>query len=750
MVKRGSLSVSAKSGQHQTYMRAWTLLAILTLLSSMLAWSAIAAKPVFAQDVGYGPNGIAEFSATSFVAGEGIDFTIIAFNEEGERVEHGGDTVAISTSLGTLTPASTPTDVGDGTYTASLSSTATGVAELAITLNGAAIKNSPFQITVQPGPLDHFTWAPISQRTAGTSFSITATARDEFGNTKTDYTGIGATLTSNLGDAPDGTEPTIPANLTWGAGSGIGSADVTAVNATAFGSPNYAATENFTITDGDVTTTSADFSVTPAALDRFAWDSIGQQTAGTSFAIKATAYDQFDNVKTNYAGSGAVLTSSLVASPSGATPSVPANLTWGTGTGIGTANPSAKKATSFASPSYTASETFTITASAADGSKTATTGAFAVAVAASTELSFGTTTLNGTYPGGQPIDTKVNSIIYSSCVRAAVGVSDPCTTASDPVKVLATDEFGNRKPAISIGITRHAVSPSTFGGTFAGTTPVSTSNGTGTTPIGEAWFSDLKITTISGAATDKYKLTAAATGADDADSSNFRIVSDLANCTGQTKCFNNTKNNSVDKPENSYSQSKTTVGNFGNVITTTNFSDPTLDVNARCTGVRTNSTIGSAIDVRVVGAGLATSKPTSTMVMILPIKTLKFYGLTARNADSYNVCLGAIYLDSDTATSWTGRDKKNKALEATQAPDADGIQRWWGVPADCSQKYLDSKDPCISLKTKSASAVAARMTQVTGETWTVTRVNSELNFFDGDIAIFVTKPFPWDGKGGLY
>ncbi len=29
-------------------------------------------------------------------------------------------------------------------------------------------------------------------------------------------------------------------------------------------------------------------------------------------------------------------------------------------------------------------------------------------------------------------------------------------------------------------------------------------------------------------------------------------------------------------------------------------------------------------------------------------------------------------------------------------------------------------------------------------------VNSELNMFDGDIAIFINKPWPWDAKGGSY
>ena len=61
---------------------------------------------------------------------------------------------------------------------------------------------------------------------------------------------------------------------------------------------------------------------------------------------------------------------------------------------------------------------------------------------------------------------------------------------------------------------------------------------------------------------------------------------------------------------------------------------------------------------------------------------------------------------------------------------------------------LASYDPCITIRTKSASVVAAQMTSVTGDTWTVAKVNTDLNFFDGDVGIFIRKPFPWDGKGG--
>jgi hypothetical protein len=381
---------------------------------------------------------------------------------------------------------------------------------------------------------------------------------------------------------------------------------------------------------------------------------------------------------------------------------------------------------------------------------TKTSNSFAVQSAALDRLEFGA--VSGTAPafgGGQPIDTKVSSVIYSACSAAPAGSADPCLSSSAPVKVVALDAYGNRKPGQSVGISRQAFPSGGHSGTFTGTQPKTTSDGSGATPLGEAWFSDLKLSTISGTATDRYTLTAAS-GSKTRVSSSFRIVRDLANCSNQAKCFNSTKNNSIPNPENSYSQAKAS-GTFGNnVITTTNFSNPALDVDNKCTSVRTRASIGSAIDVRVVGAPSDLSSATTTMVMTIPIETLKHYGLTARNADAYNVCIGTLDLGTTPSAAWTGKDRKNKAFDAQPSTDADGLQRMWGVPADCGQKYLIPSDPCISLKSKSASAVATRLTQVTGETWTVARVNNELNYFDGDIAIFITKPFPWDAKGAGY
>jgi hypothetical protein len=507
-----------------------------------------------------------------------------------------------------------------------------------------------------------------------------------------------------------------------------------------------------TVTDGPIDD-AVTFTVDPAALYRFTLSNVSDLAAGATVPnITVTAYDVYDNVKTNYGG-GATISSNLNNAPNacvGCNASA-GTIAWGSGTGIGTLS---------GAKGYKAESLRHITVTA--GSVIKSTNDFTVGPAALDQLTFASYA-PASFVGGQPIDTKVGSVIYSFCVGSTTGL-DPCTAASTPVKVLAVDPYGNRKPGIAVSIAPSpAANPASA---FTGGTPAITTSSGGAVPLGEAWFSSMSIGTVSSLHTDAYTLSATG-GSKVGNSGSFRIVSSLDQCTGKNKCINNTSNNSIDKPENSYSVSRITAGSFGNVVETTNFTNAS-DVNTKCAADRTGPTIGNAIDVRVLGIDLTSStKPTTTMFVTLKMKTLKFYGLTARNAASYDVCLGTLLLDgaaTGTQTSankaltyapfnrtWIGKDKKAKAKAAALSTDADGLYRWWAVVADCSASFINKAyDPCISLKSKSASAVATEMTKVTGTTWTVADVNTKLNYVDGDIGIFISKPFPWDGKGGSY
>ena len=70
--------------------------------------------------------------------------TITAFDAFGNRIAHGGDAFRIRVNEGSPI---TPTDKGDGSYTASLNLTV-GVFRIDVTLNGTAVADSPYQLVV--------------------------------------------------------------------------------------------------------------------------------------------------------------------------------------------------------------------------------------------------------------------------------------------------------------------------------------------------------------------------------------------------------------------------------------------------------------------------------------------------------------------------------------------------------------------------------------------------------------------------
>jgi hypothetical protein len=115
-------------------------------------------------------------------------------------------------------------------------------------------------ITVVPGQLASFVFGSIGNQTAGTPFSVSATAYDAFGNFKYDYNGT-PTLTGNLSTAPTGCSgPCAPSygavSFTGGTGSGLVTAYVAESGRT------------LTLTDGSVSPTavgtSGSFTVGPA------------------------------------------------------------------------------------------------------------------------------------------------------------------------------------------------------------------------------------------------------------------------------------------------------------------------------------------------------------------------------------------------------------------------------------------------------------------------------------------------------
>ena len=130
---------------------------------------------------------------------------------------------------------------------------------------------------------------------AGTPFQVDIEALDAFGNRATGFTGT-ATLSDQTGTilvTSTGTDQT--SNFA----AGIWSGNVT-VRQTTGSNTIYA------FSSGN-TGNSAAFTVNPGAINRFQFFAISSpQTAGTAFALTITAFDQYDNVKTDYTNSVAL------------------------------------------------------------------------------------------------------------------------------------------------------------------------------------------------------------------------------------------------------------------------------------------------------------------------------------------------------------------------------------------------------------------------------------------------------------
>src|SRR5205085_2554467 len=126
-----------------------------------------------------------------------------------------------------------------------------------------------------------------SSATAGSAFSFTVTAQDQFNNTAVGYVGT-VHFTSTDGQA------VLPANSTLTNGTGTFSATLKTA-----GSQTITATDT---ANGAVTGTSDPLAVCAAAATRFAVSAPASATASSPFAFTVTAQDQFNNTATAYAG----------------------------------------------------------------------------------------------------------------------------------------------------------------------------------------------------------------------------------------------------------------------------------------------------------------------------------------------------------------------------------------------------------------------------------------------------------------
>jgi len=185
-------------------------------------------------------------------------------------------------------------------------------------------------MTIGPGAIDHFVLTHDGVAVAGVADNVTVRAEDAYNNVKTNYTGQ---ITMDT----DGTATTIVWAKVTGNGTFLdGGASVDTAAYTFTGSDNGQVTlslsdtvaETLNISSTGDTKTDNDSEgaliVGPADIDHFVIAHDGAAVAGVADNVTVTAYDNFNNVKTDYAGTITMDTNGT-----------PATITWAKVTGGG-------------------------------------------------------------------------------------------------------------------------------------------------------------------------------------------------------------------------------------------------------------------------------------------------------------------------------------------------------------------------------------------------------------------------------
>jgi beta-glucanase (GH16 family)/regulation of enolase protein 1 (concanavalin A-like superfamily) len=167
----------------------------------------------------------------------------------------------------------------------------TVLAGLAVTAhNNGLLNTSTFaNLAVTPAPATHFALTAPATSTAGTPFTVTLTAVDQYGNPALAYTGTVHFSSSDL-------QAGLPANYTFTAGDAGVHTFANGVTLKTAGAQTVTATDTGSITG------QAGVTVSAAAATLFKIKAPASVTAGSAFSVTVTAYDAYGNVAKGYRG----------------------------------------------------------------------------------------------------------------------------------------------------------------------------------------------------------------------------------------------------------------------------------------------------------------------------------------------------------------------------------------------------------------------------------------------------------------
>ena len=222
---------------------------------------------------------------SSTTAGNSFTFSVTALDQFNNIATGYSGTVSFSSSDGqaNLPGYSTLTN-GVGTFSATLDTAGSQTLTATDTFNGSLTATAT--ITVSPAAATQLVVSAPASTTVGNSFTFTVTARDQFNNIATGYSGT-VSFSSSDGQA------NLPGSSTLTNGVGTFSATLDTA-----GSQTLTATD----TGNSSLTGSATINVSPAAATQLVVSAPSSTTVGSSFDFTVTAEDQFNNIATNYSG----------------------------------------------------------------------------------------------------------------------------------------------------------------------------------------------------------------------------------------------------------------------------------------------------------------------------------------------------------------------------------------------------------------------------------------------------------------
>ena len=255
--------------------------------AALLACAVVALLGGFATAVA-GPATHFNVSAPSTAtAGTAFNITVTALDASNAIATGYTGTVHFTSSDGSsVLPANTTLTNGAGTFSVTLRTAGNQTVTATDTVT-SSITGTAFNIVVSAAAATHFSVSAPPAKTAGTAFTFTVTALDQFNNTATTYVGT-VHFSSSDGAA------TLPANSTLPGGAGTFSATLKTA-----GNQTVTATDTANTT---ITGTSGSITVSAAAATHFAVSAPVSATAGTAFNFTVTALDQFNNTATAYTG----------------------------------------------------------------------------------------------------------------------------------------------------------------------------------------------------------------------------------------------------------------------------------------------------------------------------------------------------------------------------------------------------------------------------------------------------------------